>query len=236
MATPGGNLVLTINAGSSSIKFALYPLAPGLTPVCQGAIADIGEAHSRFYVNGSAGDTFERRFPIPETVTAVNVLVDWLTERLAPASVAAIAHRVVGMASAATTECIGAATLARLYDAMHCDPGHLPQEIRLIEALRHHFPDALHLACSDSGFHASMPDRAARLAIPRAYHAQGIRRLGFHGLSCAYLMGALAATAGAAAADGKVVIAHLGGGASVTAVAAGAAATPAWAWPRPAAS
>lgn len=218
MAPSGGNQLLSINAGSTSIKFALYRQAPNAEPVLSGAIENIGQVHSRFRVAGAAGDTFERRFAIPETVTAVSVLVDWLIERLPPSALAAVVHRVVGVAGPATTERISTPMLARLYSAMHCNPGHLPQEIRLIETMRRHFPGAAHLACYDSGFHTDMPDVARRLPIPRAYDALGIRRVGFHGLSCAWLLRALAATAGPAAADGKVVIAHLGGGASVTAV------------------
>lgn len=214
-----GGHILSINAGSSSIKFALFKCEPQLVLVFDGAIDDIGGPRSSFTVRESAVNMLERRFAIPESITAVNVLVEWLTARLQPADLAAVAHRVVyGGPGYSATQAVDAAMLTTLYDAVTSEPAHLPQEVRLIETLRRHYPDAAHIACFDSGFHATMPKVASMLPIPRRYEAQGLRRYGFHGLSCAYLTRKLADVAGASAAAGKVVIAHLGGGASVTAV------------------
>ncbi|MEO7493388.1 MAG: acetate/propionate family kinase [Massilia sp.] len=210
--------VLTINAGSSSIKFALYALDPEPKIAFDGTIDDIGGAHSRFTVHGSTSDQVDRLFPIPERVTAVNVLVDWLLTRLQPDSLAAISHRVVfGSADYGSTRRVDSFLLSDLYDAVTSDPEHLPLEIHLIEVLQQHFPLASHFACFDSHFHARMAPVASMLAIPRRYIDAGVKRLGFHGLSCAYLMRALT-IADANQAQGKVIIAHLGGGASITAI------------------
>ncbi|RSZ56370.1 acetate/propionate family kinase [Massilia atriviolacea] len=218
MPIPATANLLAINAGSSSIKFALFPSDPAGEPVFRGALSGIGGGHSAFAVQDGAA-SFTRHFPIPEHVTAVNVLADWLPGRLPAPGPAAIAHRVVhGVPGAAPVRAIDAAMLAELFATVSSEPGHLPQELRLIELLRRHYPGSAHLACCDSAFHASMPAEAATLPIPHRYQALGIRRHGFHGLSCAWLIEQLARVAGPQAAAGKVLIAHLGGGASVTAV------------------
>ncbi|NHZ90779.1 acetate/propionate family kinase [Massilia sp. CCM 8733] len=219
MASPDNAHLLAINAGTSSIKFALFQSTPARELLFRGALSDIGTSASVFAVKGGARDSFERRFAIPDHVTAANVLVEWLLGRLPPAALRAIAHRVVcGGPDPTATRALDAATLAGLYAATSSESGHLPQELHLIERLRRHYPDSAHIACFDSDFHASMPAVAATLPIPRRYQALGMKRHGFHGLSCAWLMGELARVAGAQAAAGKVLIAHLGGGASVTAV------------------
>ena len=223
MTGPLNSQILAINAGSSSIKFALYATMPVLTAIFEGDISAIGNARSCFTVRGrDSGDAFERTFAIPDRVTAVNVLVDWLTGRLAPGSLSAIAHRVVqGRTDAASSELIDATLLGELYDCVSADPEHLPQELHLIEMLRHRYPDAVHIACFDSAFHAVMPQVARILPIPYRYYEAGIRRFGYHGLSCANLMRQLAGAIGPDAASRKVILAHLGGGASVTAVEGG---------------
>ncbi len=219
--------ILVINAGSSSIKFALYgaaePAAEGnpapLQTVFKGAISHIGASDSSFSVQGDASDTFARRFAIPEHVTACSVLVEWLVGRLAPSALAAIAYRIVyGGPDYGATQAIDADMLATLYGSASNEPEHLPQAIHLVDMLRRHYPALAHIACFDSAFHSTMPHVASALPIPRRYQALGLKRYGFHGLSCAWLIGELARVAGPEAAGGKVIIAHLGGGASVTAL------------------
>jgi acetate kinase len=219
MAIPRTTQILAINGGSSSIKFALFDQDDLLAPVFDGEIRGIGGAHSCFLVRGSAAaDAFERKFPISDRVTAVAVLAEWLVGRLAPASLAAIAHRVVhGGAQLVETQAVTGGMLATLYELVSTDPEHLPLELHLIETLRRHYPDTLHVACFDSAFHVTMPPVASMMPIPRRFYDQGIKRLGYHGLSCSYLMRQLGQLDGQAAA-GKVILAHLGGGASITAV------------------
>jgi acetate kinase len=98
------------------------------------------------------------------------------------------------------------------------DTDHLPAEVELIEALRQRYPKLPQVACFDTAFHRTMPRVARLLPIPRRFDAIGIQRYGFHGLSCAYLIEELARIVGAKAAQGRVIIAHLGNGASLTAV------------------
>ena len=98
------------------------------------------------------------------------------------------------------------------------DPEHLPEEILLTEAFRRRFPDLPQVACFDTAFHHDLPRVARLLPIPRRYEAQGVRRYGFHGLSYAFLVGELARIAGTEAAQGRVILAHLGNGASLAAV------------------
>ena len=98
------------------------------------------------------------------------------------------------------------------------DPEHLPEEILLTEAFHRRFPDLPQVACFDTAFHHDLPRVARLLPIPRRYEAQGVRRYGFHGLSYAFLMGELARLAGTEAAQGRVILAHLGNGASLAAV------------------
>ncbi|HEY2342954.1 MAG TPA: acetate kinase, partial [Chthoniobacteraceae bacterium] len=98
------------------------------------------------------------------------------------------------------------------------DPEHLPEEVLLTEAFQKRFPKLPQIACFDTAFHHEMPQVAQMLPIPRRYAKKGVRRYGFHGLSCQYLMEELGRVAGARAARGRVVLAHLGNGASITAV------------------
>jgi acetate kinase len=98
------------------------------------------------------------------------------------------------------------------------DPDHLPEEILLTEAFHRRFPDLPQVACFDTAFHHDLPRVAQQLPIPRRYEAQGVRRYGFHGLSYEFLIGELARQAGAEAAQGRVILAHLGNGASLAAV------------------
>ena len=108
--------------------------------------------------------------------------------------------------------------IAELRDLKSFDPEHLPEEIQLTDAFHRRFPDLPQVACFDTAFHHELPRVAQLLPIPRRYEAQGVRRYGFHGLSYSFLMGELARVAGTEAAQGRVILAHLGNGASLAAV------------------
>lgn len=219
MPTARPSTVLVINAGSSSIKFALYAGDEAAPPLWRGAISAIGTSRSQMAVEGPAEVACQRRFAIPEHVTAASVLGDWLRERLAGQPPQVIVHRIVhGGPECCALRVIDRALLHTLYGTANIQPAHLPHELHLIDMLQRQYPAAVPLACFDSSFHASMPLQAAMLPIPRHYYAAGVRRYGFHGLACAALMGQLAQEAGPGAAMARTVIAHLGGGASVTAV------------------
>ena len=131
----------------------------------------------------------------------------------------AVGHRVVhGGPKYSEPQRITAEMVEELRQLSPFDPEHLPEEIQLTEAFHRRFPDLPQVACFDTAFHHDLPRVARLLPIPRRYEAQGVRRYGFHGLSYAFLMEELARLAGAEAAQGRVILAHLGNGASLAAV------------------
>jgi acetate kinase len=131
----------------------------------------------------------------------------------------AVGHRVVhGGPKYSEPQRITAEMVEELRRLSPFDPEHLPEEILLTEAVHHRFPDLPQVACFDTAFHHDLPRVARLLPIPRRYEAQGVRRYGFHGLSYAFLMGELARLTGPEAARGRIILAHLGNGASLTAV------------------
>ena len=217
---PSGQMILAINAGSSNIKFALFHSAAVPELVLEGCVEGIGTGSGCFSVTGAtAADSFARHFGIPERFTAAHVLMDWLGERLDPASLGAIGHRIVhGGPCYWEPQPLTVALRQELHKLESFDPEHLPLELLMVDALQQKFPNVPQVACFDTAFHHAMPRVARIVPIPRRYEALGVRRYGFHGLSCAFLMGELARLAGAPAAQGRVVLAHLGGGASITAV------------------
>lgn len=181
--------VLTLNAGSTGIKCAVF--RPGET--------------SRVL-----SETFAR--------DAAPGLVDWLERQPAFAGVGAVGHRVVHGMRRAAPELITDVLLDELRALSPIVPEHLPFEIALIEALRVRHPSLKQVACFDTAFHRTMPRVARQLPLPRRLEALGVERYGFHGLSYEFLVAELERVAGAAAARGRVVLAHLGGGASLAAL------------------
>ena len=150
--------------------------------------------------------------------SAANVLIGWLENRIDFASVKAVGHRVVHGMKHTEPERITQELLDELHRISPYDPDHLPREVELIEAFRVHYPKMLQVACFDTAFHRTMPRVAQLLPIPRRFEARGVRRYGFHGLSYAYLIEELARVAGTKAAKGRVILAHLGNGASLAAL------------------
>jgi acetate kinase len=171
-------------------------------------------------VKGAAkADNFSRQVVAPDHTAAVGALMDWIEERIGRGGLAAVGHRVVhggprySDPQVITTEMVDELRQLRLFD-----PEHLPEEIQLTEAFHHRYPELPQVACFDTAFHHDLPRVAQLLPIPRRYEAQGVRRYGFHGLSYAFLMLELARLAGTQAAQGRVILAHLGSGASLAAV------------------
>ncbi|MEO8527044.1 MAG: acetate/propionate family kinase [Caldimonas sp.] len=216
--------ILTLNAGSSSIKFAIYRQVPALRLLLRGQVDRIGHVDAALDIevpertDGSepgsarqpiAGDSFD---------TAAAALLSWLEARPEFGSITGVGHRVVHGMQHSEPERVGDALLDELRRLKPEDPDHLPGEIRLIELLRQSHPQLPQIACFDTAFHHDMPRIAQMLPIPRRYEREGLRRYGFHGLSYAYLVEELVRVAGTEAAQGRVVLAHLGGGASLAAV------------------
>jgi acetate kinase len=149
-------------------------------------------------------------------------VLEWMKGHTRETSIAAIGHRIVhGGPRYQGPQRITPAVLAELTRLTPFAPNHLPDEIALIEAFERARPDVPQVACFDTAFHSGLPDVARRLPVPAAYEKDGVRRYGFHGLSYAYLVEELGRLAGRAAADGKLVLAHLGNGSSLAAVRAG---------------
>ena len=217
---PHSPCILTINGGSSSIKFALFETGGALPRILQGAIERIGLPDAVLRVKGaSEADNFSQQVNAPDHTAAVGALMDWLEERGGTDALAAVGHRVVhGGPKYHEPERITAEMVGELRRLSAFDPAHLPEEILLAVEFHRRFPDLFQVACFDTAFHHDLPRVARLLPIPRRYEAQGVRRYGFHGLSYAFLMEELARLDGAEAAAGRVVLAHLGNGASLAAV------------------
>src|SRR5580700_6094666 len=212
--------ILTINGGSSSIKFAMFEAGDSLRRILQGAIERIGLPDATLRVKGqNQADNFSRLVSAPDHTAAVGALMDWIEERGGSDALTAVGHRVVhGGPKYSKPQRINAEMVEELHRLSPFDPEHLPEEILLTEAFHRRFPDLPQVACFDTGFHHDLPRVAQLLPIPRRYEAQGVRRYGFHGLSYAFLIGELARLAGTEAAQGRVILAHLGNGASLAAV------------------
>jgi acetate kinase len=212
--------ILTINGGSSSIKFALFEAGATLRRVFEGSIERIGMPEGAMRVKGSSeADSFSRPLVAPDHTVAVGALMDWIEKNLGRVTLAAVGHRVVhGGPKYSEPQLITREMVGELRQLTPFDPEHLPEEILLTEAFHHRFPDLPQVACFDTAFHHDLPRVARLLPIPRRYEAQGVRRYGFHGLSYSFLMGELARLAGEDAAQGRVILAHLGNGASLAAV------------------
>ena len=220
---PDKTCILTVNGGSSSIKFALFETGHPLQRVMSGAIERIGLPDARLHMKGiSDADGASERVTAPDPTAAVSVLIDFLEKRGMPNALSAIGHRVVhGGPNYSEPREITTEMIRELRDLEPFDPEHMPEEILLIEALQRRFPDLPQVACFDTAFHHAIPRVAQILAIPRRYEAKGVRRYGFHGLSYQYLMGELERIEGPGTADGRIILAHLGNGASLAAVSGG---------------
>jgi len=217
---PGNPRILTINGGSSSIKFALFETGESLRRILRGGIDRIGQPGATLRVKGlNPGDNFSRPVTAPDLNAAVGALIDGIEERSGHDAFTAVGHRVVhGGPKYSQPQRITAEMVDELRRLSPFDPEHLPEEILLTEAFHRRFPELPQVACFDTAFHHDLPRVAQLLPIPRRYEAQGVRRYGFHGLSYAFLMGELARLAGTKAAQGRVILAHLGNGASLAAV------------------
>jgi acetate kinase len=218
-------VLLALNGGSSSIRFAFFQV-PGrsstvdlLRRTLHGQIERIGRTGTTLrFKDVATGLSDSLPLGSSDFPLAVEYLLKWLENRPEFAALQAIGHRVVHGMQHSQPALISTMLLSELRSNIALCPEHLPGEIALIEAFRTRHPTLVQVACFDTAFHHDLPRVAQWLAIPRRYAASGIRRYGFHGLSCEFLMAELGRVAGRAAASGKVILAHLGNGASLTAV------------------
>jgi len=216
---PAHARILTINGGSSSLKFALYEAVKPLQRGLYGIVDRIGLSGTNLVFHEANGNPQARRELIAaDHKSAANSLLDWLETQHDFTSVKTVGHRVVHGMKHTEPEIVTPELLAELHRISPYDPDHLPREIELIEAFRQRHPQLPQLACFDTAFHQSMPRVAKLLPIPRRFDAKGIQRYGFHGLSYAFLLEELDRLGDPAAKTGRVILAHLGNGASLAAV------------------
>jgi len=215
---PLNSTILCLNGGSSSLKFALYQpggKAGGEALLAEGAVERLGLAGARLWArrSGGAEPVEHAGGPLPDHRAAVGAVFAVL-EGLGVPSPAAVGHRLVhGGPAHAAPERVDARLLERLRELIPLAPLHLPSEIAVIEAVAAHFADLPQVVCFDTAFHRRMPELAQRLPLPGELWDKGVRRYGFHGLSYEYILDAVGS-----AGSGRLIIAHLGNGASLAAI------------------
>src|SRR6266404_9249620 len=232
--------ILTINSGSSSLRFALFSLSlrsgergpasnlqfdlvnvlESLPRILIGKFDRVGLPGARLsFTDLPANKSDEHTIDAPDHVACVPLLAELLEKKTGVGVVSAIGHRIVhGGPLYRDPVRVDGAMLKELRRISSFAPNHLPDAIALMEVFAAKFPQVPQVACFDTAFHKTLPRVAKLLPIPRRYEAKGVQRYGFHGLSYSFLMQELEAVAGAKAAAGRVILAHLGNGASMTAV------------------
>ena len=217
--------ILVLNAGSSSIRFAIFTPGQGVAAldlVYRGWIDGIGH-RTRFVVERTRGSGSEV-LPVDDGMTlrthaeALQTLLDWIRKHASGLHFVAAGHRVVhGGTDFSAPVIVDAGVFTRLEELVPLAPLHQPHNLAAIEALNRIEPKLVQVACFDTAFHRTMPAVAQTFALPRALTAEGIRPYGFHGLSYEYIAGILPDYL-ETAADGRVIVAHLGHGASLCAM------------------
>ena len=215
--------LLTLNAGSSSLKFTLFSASPPLTPksiTCEGGIEGLGDA-AHFTVRSSEGAPLvDKGLSGPPTHdNALRTLLAWVEERSSDGPIVAAGHRVVhgGMRFIAPVR-VTPEVVEELRRLVPLAPLHQPHNLAAIDALSKLHPGLPQVACFDTSFHSTQPSVATAFALPASLTNEGIRRYGFHGLSYEYIASVLPRLLGSDAAEGRVIVAHLGAGASLCAM------------------
>ncbi|HEX9753361.1 MAG TPA: acetate/propionate family kinase [Methyloceanibacter sp.] len=212
--------ILVINCGSSSVKFALFADGEPLARLLAGTLERIGLADGRFRAIDKSGNTVvDETRAIPDHAQALRSLLDLFARLPSGVSLVAVGHRVVhGGADCDCPVLVDDALLSRLRRLIPLAPLHLPHNLAGIAAVRGIRRDLPQVACFDTAFHHSLPRLARLTGLPRSYADEGIHRYGFHGLSYEYVMAELRRRHGPAVAKERIVVAHLGNGASMAAI------------------
>ncbi|MEO5573638.1 MAG: acetate/propionate family kinase [Gammaproteobacteria bacterium] len=212
--------MLAMNGGSSSIKFTLYRMGDTPQRRLHGKVDRIGLRGTTLTFDDLERNQHDSRIIGDfDHRSVANFLIDWLAQQIGLTSIAAVGHRIVnGGAHYSEPQRVTPELLDALRRISAYAPEHLPSEIAVIDLFRERVPGLPQIVCFDTNFHRDMPQVARILPIPRRFQAQGVERYGFHGLSYSFLMEELERVAGAEAAGGKVILAHLGNGASLAAV------------------
>jgi acetate kinase len=214
--------LLTINTGSSSLKAALYFIDQKERLAMAAQVERIGLTSGRMRISDARGTSLlDQPQDLPDHASALQALLVWLQRNSPDQALDAVGHRVVhGGSYYSEPQVITSELVATLQQLVPIDPEHLPQAIGAIQAVSRSYPQIPQVACFDTAFHRTMPRVAQMLALPRTLWDAGVMRYGFHGLSYEYILQELRAEEGAVA-DGRVIIAHLGNGASMAAVLGG---------------
>jgi acetate kinase len=211
---PARSCLLTINGGSSSLKFAVFDRGDPPSRLAAGKVERIGGPGARLVVGHTA-----REVEAADQGAAVALVIDWLKAEGALEAIGGVGHRIVhGGRKHREPAPVTPAMLEDLRAISPFDPDHLPGEVALIEAIARLDPALPQVACFDTAFHRDLPPVAFTLPLPNRLEALGVRKYGFHGLSYQYLMEEIGRVAGPGAARGRVILAHLGAGASLAAV------------------
>jgi acetate kinase len=214
-------VVLTINSGSSSIKFAIYKLNSQEERLFTGKLERIGQSDGRFVIYDQHNNKIveENTLDLKSHEASFEKLFKSLKKHLSATHIDAIGHRILnGGKTYQQPHVITQTLMNTLYVLKDYDLEHLPNEIKGIELANHYYPNLLQVACFDTSFHRSMPDVAELYAIPRNFTDEGIIRYGFHGLSYEFVLEKLNKLESNCNRKQKVIIAHLGNGASMAAI------------------
>jgi acetate kinase len=211
--------VLTLNSGSSSLKFAVFPVDGGERALLEGKAERIGLDGSSFHAKDAAGrEVAHERQPLPDHAAALKRVLEFVRDAT-PHKPVAVGHRLVrGGVQDQAPALVTPALVKRIRELIPYLPDHLPHQIAAIEAVTKFDPALEQVVTFDTAFHRTMPRVAQMYALPREFWDAGILRYGYHGLSYEYVIGELARQAGDGVARGRVVIAHLGNGCSMAAL------------------
>jgi len=211
------NWVLAINAGSSSIKSSLFD-ADNLELRSQINITGVNIHNQTLSITDQDGHKSNEEFNLNSIKEIINKYVDTLKSQIGDNAITGIGHRIVhGGPHNLKTRLIDEDFENELNSLIDYDPEHLPMAMTVVEVMKQNFDGISQVACLDTAFYADMPTLAKLTTLPRKYYDQGVRRYGFHGLSYTYLSTELNAKYGTTTAEGRVIFAHLGSGASLTA-------------------
>jgi len=216
------HVILTLNAGSSSLKFALFTASGHPRRLWSGAIDRIGLPHTHFQLSDARRTVvLDEPGHLVNHKAALTRLLDAIASLPGSLDLVAVGHRVVhGGPECDCPKRITPAILARLRRLSGSAPLHMPPNLAGVEAVQAVRPDVLQLACFDTSFHHNLPRMARMTALPRAYADDGIRRYGFHGLSYEYIVKSLRDDGVNTDAE-RIIVAHLGNGASMAALKGG---------------
>ncbi len=210
--------ILTINAGSSSIKFSMYGTGRKPILLATGKVQKIGSPECCFEFAPAGKSPVLEKIATKDMSGAADYLISWVSKNIGFINIKAVGHRIVHGMNHVQPQVINNKLLAELKTIIKYDPDHMPTAIMLIKSIKKAQPALAQIACFDTSFHTSLPRVAQMLPLPRRFEKEGIKRFGFHGISYQYLLEKLLITGGKKLAHGKLILAHLGSGASMAAV------------------